>query len=196
MDDETYVPYDYKQILWKEFWNDIPGVKIPANSKVKRKEKFPRKFLIWQAISQDRSISKPFITKQNLNGKIYLKDILQSPFLKIFNSQREKGKLLFWPDLASSHYCKTVQVYFKDKNIEYVPKVDNPPNIPQCQLIEKFWALCKMEYHRRKNLSNLAAFKREWLKISKFIAQKHGKNLFRNLHLIGDHGINAAKWIY
>ena len=95
MDDETYVPYDYKQILWKEFWNDIPGVKIPANSKVKRKEKFLGKFLIWQVISQDWSISEPFIAKQNLNGEIYLKDILQGPFLKFLTLRERKESYYF-----------------------------------------------------------------------------------------------------
>lgn len=171
---------------------------IPDDSKVKRKEKFPAKFLVWQAISQDGSISEPFISKQNLNGERYLKDILQGPFSNFFNSQRNKGKLLFWPDLASSHYCKIVQSYLKEKNIEYVPKEDNPPNVPQCRPIEKFWALCKLEYKRRKkNLSNLAAFKKEWLKISKLVAEKHGKNLFRhfkrNLRLVGEHGPDAVK---
>lgn len=198
MDDETYVPCDSSQIPGKEFWNDIPGVEIPAEFKVKRKEKFPAKFLIWQAISQDGVISDAYVTKATLNGQIYLNDIIKGPLLKFFRSQRDKGNLLFWPDLATSHYHRDVIAFLKKEKIEFVPKVDNPPNLPQCRPIEKFWALCKIEYHRTgKNLTDLTAFKREWTRISKLVASKHGKNLFlhfkRNLQLVGDHGVDALE---
>lgn len=193
MDDETYVPCDSTQIPGKQFWTSVPGVEVPAEFKVKRKEKFPAKFLVWQCISQDGVISEPVITKQTLNGERYLKDIIRGPFLKFYNSQRNKGDLLFWPDLAPSHYQRDVVAFLKQKKIAFVPKLDNPPNIPQCRPIEKFWALCKAEYYRRgKNLTDLGQFKRQWTRISKLVAQKHGKSLFvhfkRNLQLVGDHG--------
>ena len=46
MDDETYVPCDSAQIPVKEYYNTIPGVQTPTDSKVKRKEKFPTRFLV------------------------------------------------------------------------------------------------------------------------------------------------------
>jgi hypothetical protein len=92
MDDETYVPCDSRQIPGKEFWNDIPGVDIPAEFKVKQKEKFPAKFLVWQAISQDGVISDVYVTKATLNGQMYLNDIIKGPLLKFLRSQREIGR--------------------------------------------------------------------------------------------------------
>jgi DNA-binding transcriptional regulator YhcF (GntR family)/transposase len=196
MDDETYVPCDSSQIPGKEFWNDIPGVEIPADFKIKRKDKFPAKFLVWQAISQDGLISDAYVTKCTLNGHRYLNDIIKGPLLKFLRSQKDKGTILFWPDLASSHYHQDVISFLKREKIQFVPKIDNPPNLPQCRPIEKFWALCKMEYHRRrKNLTNPTAFKREWTRVSKLVASKHGKSLFfhfkRNLRLVGEHGPDA-----
>jgi len=185
MDDETYVPCDSSQLPCKQFWNDVPGVEVPQEFKVKRKEKFPAKFLIWQAISQDGVISEAFVSKQILN----LNNIIKGPFLKFFRSQKDKGHLLFWPDLATSHYQKDVIAFLKKEKIEFVPKVANP----QCRPIEKFWALCKLQYHKTgKNLTNQTAFKREWTRISKLVASKHGKNLFvhfkQRLQLAGDNG--------
>ena len=50
---------------------------------------------------------------------------------------------LFWPDLASSHYAKAVVAYLNEKNIKFVTKEDNPPNLPECRTIEDFWSYLK-----------------------------------------------------
>ena len=55
------------------------------------------------------------------------------PFIKRFHSD---GQYVFWPDLASFHYAKTVIEYFRDKKVNFVEKEDNPPNVPECRPIE------------------------------------------------------------
>jgi transposase len=50
---------------------------------------------------------------------------------------------VFWPDLASAHYAKDRLVRLEELKIEYVPKVDSPPNTPQIRKIENFWANLK-----------------------------------------------------
>jgi hypothetical protein len=47
---------------------------------------------------------------------------------------------VFWPDLASSHYAKHTLVRLEEFKIEYVPKDNNPPNVPQIRQIKNFWA--------------------------------------------------------
>ena len=45
---------------------------------------------------------------------------------------------MFWPDLASAHYSKETQAWMR-KNVKYVPKHLNPPNVPQTRSIEDLW---------------------------------------------------------
>ena len=92
--DETYVPCDYKQFLCKEFWNDISGVDVSSNSKVKGKEMLPSKLFVLQVISLDDTISKLLIFKQSLNGERYPpKGHLTRFIFKDFNSWKDKEKL-------------------------------------------------------------------------------------------------------
>ncbi|CAF3358579.1 unnamed protein product [Rotaria socialis] len=50
-------------------------------------------------------------------------------------------KVLFWPDLASSHYTASVTDFFEEKNINLVPKEKNPQNCPQARPIETIWQI-------------------------------------------------------
>jgi hypothetical protein len=58
--------------------------------------------------------------------------------------------ILFWPDMKTSHYAKLVIDYLVTKNVDFVSKSENAPNVPQARGIEKFWALCKSTYGRRQ----------------------------------------------
>ena len=55
---------------------------------------------------------------------------------------------VFWPDLASSHYAKTVIDYLREKNVKFVEKEDNPPNVPECRAIENFWSILKGDVYK------------------------------------------------
>ncbi|XP_065662792.1 uncharacterized protein LOC136085417 [Hydra vulgaris] len=78
------------------------------------KEKFPKKLLMWIAISDQKQLL-PFIHKYHGD----------------FN-------YLFWPDLASSHYSKD-SLNWMDQYVYYVDKESNPLNVPQARPIENFW---------------------------------------------------------
>ena len=45
--------------------------------------------------------------------------------------------------MASSHYSLATQNVMNSVGINYVPKVINPPNVPQVRPIETFWAHLK-----------------------------------------------------
>jgi hypothetical protein len=65
---------------------------------------------------------------------------------------REKyldNQYVFWPDLASSHYAKTVQEYLKCENINYVPKDQNPAFLPKARVIEGFWGILKQKVYEK-----------------------------------------------
>lgn len=88
MDDETYVPADPDQVQSKEFYSVVPGHELPESAKVKPVEKYPKKFLVWQAIAQDGSVSKPYIQQGTMKSDDYLQKCvipILIPFIKSFN---------------------------------------------------------------------------------------------------------------
>ena len=50
---------------------------------------------------------------------------------------------VFWSDLASVHYAKIILDYLEDKQVEIVPREDNPPNLPECRPIKNFWSILR-----------------------------------------------------
>ena len=77
-----------------------------------------------------------------MNGDTYRKQRL--PRLKPFvEKHHAKEDVIFWPDLASAHYEKSVLEELTRLNIKVVKRDDNPPAVPQLRPIEKFWALLK-----------------------------------------------------
>jgi len=73
---------------------------------------------------------------------------------------------------------KKVTIYLNEKNVEFVSKGENPPNVPQGRGIESFWAECKRRYSCRSGKpKNLQGFELVWGHISKQTAKDLGKSL-------------------
>lgn len=141
LDDETYIKADFKQIPGQEFYTSKNRKDAPEDCKIKKRSKFPKKILLWQAICSCGKRSRSFVTTGTVNGEIYKKECLQKrllPFLRSHSSQP-----LFWPDLASCHYSKAVVEWYKHNDVAVVPKECNPPNCPELRPIEEYWAIMK-----------------------------------------------------
>lgn len=96
MDDETYCKADFKQIPGHEFYTSTNRHDVPAQFKKKMRSKFPKKYLIWQAICSCGQKSRIFVTSGTMNSSIYIKECLQKrllPFLR-----KHENQPLFWPD--------------------------------------------------------------------------------------------------
>lgn len=67
--------------------------------------------------------------------------------------------IIFWPDLASSHYAESVMDFMIEKRINFVEKYENPANVPEVRPIEQFWAILKARVYdggwRANNLPEL-----------------------------------------
>ena len=105
--------------------------------------------------------------------------------------------ILFWPDLATSHYATAVRTELDSIGIEYVSKVQNPPNVPQARPIEEYWNIIKQKYEERKEpVKNFGSFKRVYRKLSREVpdevVQKLMKKAKRNLRAIGYKGVYAT----
>lgn len=128
---------------------------------IKRLKKRPN-FLrnIWFGkLSTDGNVSEPYITEGTINADVNLNECLKQRLLPFIIKHHSCDEILFWPDLASSHYAKKVLEFLKAENIILVPKSKNPPNLPQASPIEQFWAICKQKYaERSKPAKNLNVF--------------------------------------
>lgn len=137
LDDETYIFADPSQIPGDSCYTECPGHPLSEEHKVKPKEKFPEKFMVWQRLAENGMVSEPFVTKKSMNQHVYRDECVSkiSALIERLDVDRE---IIFWPDLATSHYAKTVIEELKKKNINFVPKLENPPNVPQCRPIERY----------------------------------------------------------
>ena len=125
-----------------------------------------------------------------MTAEIYLNECLKKRLLPFIEEHYAKDEILFWPDLATVHYAKKCVEFLSQENLDFVLKAENPPNVPQARGIEKFWALCKQQYAKRKNATkSLRSFKLIWDKISKNVASELGKGImnhaYRNMREIG-----------
>lgn len=196
MDDETYVPVDPDQVPGIQFYHSKDKSEVPDKNRFKGKSKFPKKYLVWQCIDENGNVSDPFITTGTINAKIYLKECLIKRLKPFIEKHHELNSILFWPDMASSHYASQVTTWLENEKIDFVAKNDNAPNVPQARPIERFWALCKKAYKKRAwPAKSLSSFKRIWkniaIKVANDSAQSIMKGAKMNLRAIGYGGVLA-----
>ena len=197
IDDETYVPINPSELPGRKFYHDVGPENLKYEHIHKGKSKFPEKFLIWQALDEMGNVSEAYISKDTMTAQIYLEECIKKRLIPFILKYHEIDEILFWPDLASSHYAKIVTKYLNEKNVEFVSKEENPPNVPQARGIELFWAECKRRYScRSEKPKNLQGFKLVWGHISKQTAKDLGKSLmdhsYKILRQIGYKGLREA----
>lgn len=120
--------------------NNLPGNITPARVKHDQRLKYPKKLLVWLAVSPE-GVSKPFYRPSGIAINQWVhKEALEKHLKPLLRANYPNGGYVFWPDLASSHYAHRVVDYLKSENIELVPKEMNPANVPYARSIEDFWA--------------------------------------------------------
>jgi hypothetical protein len=182
MDDETYVLQDSNQAPTQKHYYAKTKGGVADEFRFKGKQKFPTKYLVWQAIDSNGNTSDSFISEGTMNSEIYLNECLKKRLLPFIKKYHSNGKILFWSDLSTSHYANIVLEWLNNEKIEYIEKKDNPPNVPQARPIEHFWAICKQEYAQRKNgAKNLRSFRMIWKKIALKVSNDHGKSIMASV---------------
>jgi hypothetical protein len=182
LDDETYVPLDPSQVPGKEYYHSDGKENVKDSVRFRKKQKFAKRFLVWQAIDFDGNVSEPFITTGTINGNIYLEECVKKRLIPFIEKYHNKEDVIFWPDMATAHYAQAVQQFLNGYGVEYVSKTMNAPNVPHVRPIERFWSLCKKAYKsRRSGAKSLRGFKTIWSNISKKVAEDSGKNIVKGL---------------
>lgn len=144
LDDESYFTFSHHELSGNDgFYTDNIEAS-PDNVRYASKSKFEPKVLVWVAISS-KGVSVPLIRPNKakaIDSDIYISQCL--PKLKEFiKKYHARDKIMLWPDLARSHYAKKTMDWLTEQKIPFVPKKDNPPNVPQARPIENFWAVLK-----------------------------------------------------
>ena len=142
LDDEKYfTPTNESVSTNRGFYTSDLSV-TPPNVKFKRTQKYSPKVLVWIAISE-KGVSEPFFAQQRqaINGTIFLEQCVKERLMPFIEDHHITGKVLFWPDLASSHYAASVTEFFEENNIDLVPREANPQNCPQARPVETVWRI-------------------------------------------------------
>jgi len=194
IDDETYVQQDNEQVNIKQYYRAKNKNDVNDKYRFKAKQKFPKKFLVWQALDDKGHASDLFICEGTMNADLYLNECIKKRLIPFIKKWHSNSNVLFWPDLAQAHYAKRVTDFLDEQKINYVSKKDNPPNVPQARPIEQYWAICKRKYAEKNVQSNtLSNFKSIWKKIANEVIQESGKQLMestkKKLRLIGRNGV-------
>lgn len=197
IDDETYVTFDPKQSPGRQFVHAVDHKELRYEDRFKHITKFPKKYLVWQAMDETGKVSEPYISEGTMTGEIYLNECLKKRLIPFILKHHEIEDIVFWPDLATCHYANIVKDFLQEKAVDFVQKKDNPPNVPQARGIEKFWAECKRRYSERPSQpKNLHGFKLIWHDISKEAARVSGKavmdHAYKVLRQIGYKGLRQA----
>ena len=199
IDDESYFTLTHSTINGNNiFYSGNPSV-TPARVKYYSKVKFEKKLLVWICISV-RGVSSVFFVPSGMaiNQEVYLKSCIQRRLIPFINAHHSDGNYVFWPDLASAHYAKTVVDYLNEKKVKFVQKSENPPNVPEARPIEDFWGLIKGEVYKNNwQAENIDQLKNRINLCLKKIGQNRVYDLMstvaNRLNNIRMHGVIGAK---
>ena len=71
IDDKNYVECDPEDISGQKFFIFIDKCHVPNRVRFKLKQKFAKRYLIWQAMDESEHIWKPYIKLSTMNAEEY-----------------------------------------------------------------------------------------------------------------------------
>jgi hypothetical protein len=183
MDDEAYFCLKGDNTPGNDGFYTCDFANAPENVKFSTRKKFPTRLLVWLAISP-KGVSAPFFLEAGnaVNSDVYCKHCIKERLVPFIQAYHPLDRIIFWPDLASAHYAVETQALLHNLNINFVPKQDNPPNLPQARPIENVWGMLKaIVYDKGWEAKSIRALKR---KISLSIKKLDLDAIFRDLQSV------------
>ncbi len=182
MDDETYCPADPKDVPGRKYYSFTNEAAISDEIRFNGKDKFCKKYLIWQAMDEFGNVSDPYISTGTMNAKAYLEKCIKKRLVPFIRKHHRIEDVVIWPDMSKVHYAQVVTDYLKSIGLEFIEFENNAPKVPQARPIEKYWAISKAKYKaRRKAAKSLSSFKRIWTNISREVAETSGAHLMEHV---------------
>lgn len=119
----------------------------PGNVRHAEEAKLEPKVSMWLAISPE-GISEPHFRPCGslpIDSDIYISQRL-AKLKQFIESHHAHDEIMFWPNLSSCDYSKKILDCFREQNIPFVPKKDNPPNVPQARQVDIFGLILSVWY--------------------------------------------------
>ena len=128
--------------------------------KIQKKKKFEDHLMLLLCCMKKGCSKSCFLNKGILmNQYTYLKECIQKRVMSFIKQYHTYNNCIFWLDQARAHYAKSVINYLNKNNVNFVHKIDNPVNVPECHPIENFWAILKQQVYKKnwraKNVKQL-----------------------------------------
>lgn len=195
MDDESYFTLIQSTLAGNDRYYSADRESCPDRIRYKQVKKYEEKLLVSVCISP-RGLSPIFVhsSRQAVNQFVY-QEVLENTLVPLLSQYYKKdNRCIFWPDLASSHYSKSVLEFLKKKKIKYVSKDLNPANTPEARPIENFWGdLKRLVYSNNWQANNLNELERRikfcYKKMNNEIFLKQIRNVSKKLNKIAKFGI-------
>ena len=163
LDDEKYFTLSNSQINGNSnfYTNDV--TLTPNEVMYKPKVKFEKKLLFYIAISEKgKSKFKIFPSGMAINQKVYQDECIKKCLIPFIDKYHSDDNYVFWPDKASSHYAKNTINLLNEEFVEFVEKIHNPTNLPQCRPIEDFFGyLSSIVYENGWSAENLSELEKK-----------------------------------
>ncbi|MFK0731134.1 MAG: hypothetical protein ACIWVG_08205, partial [Gloeotrichia echinulata HAB0833] len=130
LDDESYFTLSNSTLSGNDIYYSSNSAVTSSKVKLKGKPKYQQKLMVWLVISE-KGISKPYIQRSGMavNQKVYKDKCLRDRLISLIKRYHSKDPVLFWPDLASSHYAESVCDFLIENRIQFVEKYENPANV-------------------------------------------------------------------
>jgi len=197
IDDESYFTLTNAALSGNDrFYSDNLNT-TPNNIKHYYKSKYDDKVLVWIVISP-KGASTPFFRKSGLaiNQNVYRNKCLKERLLPFIKKYYSTTPYVVWPDLASSHYANSVQRWFANEKIPFVPRYLNPANVPKVRPIEDFWGVLKQNVYEKdwsaKNIKQLKERIRYCLKkIDPKLVQDLARTVHKRLDTVRRYGVES-----
>jgi len=84
--------------------------------------------------------------QDNYDQHVYLEECVKAKMIPFIEANHKKKKTVIWSNASTAHQGKTVTNYLDTKNINYIPKEDNPGSRVRCPLY--FWSKLKMAVYK------------------------------------------------
>ncbi|KAL4463556.1 hypothetical protein ABPG72_018811 [Tetrahymena utriculariae] len=183
MDDESFFTLKHNKIYGNAHYYTSDNKKTPHNVKYNPKKKYEEKILVWVCIS-NKGVSSPYFLPKNqsMNSFIYLNECIRRRLTSFIQENHSRDRIIFWPDLSTSHYAKIVTQQLNNSRINFVAKEENPPNVPEARPIENFWLHLKaLVYKNGWEARNLDQLKRRIKQQLNLVDQQLIKNLMNSI---------------
>ena len=106
IDDESYVLQNPKETPGRQYFDAKDPSKVKAKDKIKCLSKFPKKFLVWQAMDQFGNVYEPYVHEDCMGSETYLKECIIRYLIPLIKNYNSIENVVFWSDPSTIHYEK------------------------------------------------------------------------------------------